>query len=102
MNVYDIGDQVRVSVVFTDEYGVEHDPTSLLCQIKNADGVETYYTYGESPALTRENTGTFYVDVLATKAGTWHYRWQGSGAITAAAENSFMVRRSKFLSEYPG
>lgn len=101
MNTYDIGDQVRLEVIFRDEDGVEHDPTAVLCTVKESDGDTLYYAYGDDPALTRDNTGTYYLDLIATKAGTWSYRWQGSGALTAAAEGSFIVRRSKFLSEYP-
>lgn len=96
MNIYDVGDQVRLSVQFTDEDGVAVDPTLITVRYARPDGAETAVTYDGMTAVTREATGDYYLDLVADAAGTWSYRWASSGAVTAAGEGRFEVRRSMF------
>lgn len=96
MNTYDIGDQVRLSVAFTDSDGVAVDPTVITLKYSNPGGTVTTLVYETDAAVTRDATGEFYADIVPTTAGIWRYRWYSSGTVTAAAEGSFSVRRSQF------
>jgi hypothetical protein len=96
MNTYDIGDQVRLSVAFTDEDGHAADPTVITVKYADPTGAITTLVYDTDAAVGREETGAYYADLVPDRAGIWRYRWTGSGAITSAAEGSFTVRRSAF------
>jgi len=52
--------------------------------------------YGVDVAVTYEAAGSYYVDFVPNRAGQWRYRWESSGAVTAAAEGVFQVKRSSF------
>lgn len=96
MNSYDVGDQVRLTVTISDADGRTVDPTVLACLYRDPAGVVTELTYGEDEALTRDDQGSYYVDLVANRPGVWVYRWECSGTVTAATEGQFTVRRSSF------
>ncbi len=96
MNSYDLGDQVRLSAAFTDADGAAVDPTVVTVKYSDPTGSVTDLDYGVDLAVTRTTTGAYYVDFVPHTAGTWRYRWESSGAVTAAAEGEFQVRRSSF------
>lgn len=96
MNTYDIGDQVRLCVTFSDSDGVAVDPTVITLKYATPAGAVTTLVYGTDAAVSREATGEYYADIVPTTAGIWRYRWYSSGTITAAAEGNFSVRRSQF------
>lgn len=96
MNIYDIGDQVRLSVTFAADDGVATDPTVVTLIYAGPTGSEIELTYDGENAMTRDDVGSYYVDIVPQAAGTWRYRWSGSGTVTAADEGRFEVRRSMF------
>ncbi|HRP25949.1 hypothetical protein [Thauera sp.] len=96
MNSYDLGDQVRLSAAFTDADGAPVDPTVVTVKYSDPTGDVTDLTYGVDVAVTQEAGGSYYVDFVPDRAGQWRYRWESSGAVTAAAEGSFLVKRSSF------
>ena len=50
-NAYDIGDLVRVSVVFKDSSGVDADPTAVTLTIRKPDLTTS------TPATTKDSVG---------------------------------------------
>lgn len=96
MNAYDVGDQVRLSVLFSDAAAVATDPTVISVLIGSPVGTVTILSYSDDLAVSREGDGAYYVDIVVDRPGTWSYRWQASGTVTAAAEGRFIVRRSAF------
>lgn len=96
MNSYDLGDQVRLSAVFSDADGYAIDPTVITVKYAAPGGSVTDLTYDVDLSVTRDGTGSYYVDFVPTIPGVWAYRWQSSGTITAAAEGQLMVKRSSF------
>lgn len=95
-NTYDIGDVVRVTATFTNSSGAAADPTAILMKQKDPTPTTTTYTYLTDVALVKDSTGVYHVDVYPTIAGTWYYRFEGTGTVQAASENSFIVNPSKF------
>lgn len=98
-NVYDVGDLVKISAIFTDEDDKATDPTVTTFQVTDPLGNTTTHVYGEEDGeMVGPNegldTGNFYVNVSIDKARTWYWRWSGTGAVQAAEEGSFVVRVS--------
>lgn len=96
VNSYGLGDQVRLSASFTDAEGAAVDPTVITVRYADPTGAVTTLTYGVDVAVTYEAAGMYYVDFVPDRAGQWRYRWESSGAVTAAAEGVFQVKRSSF------
>lgn len=95
-NAYDVGDLVRISATFANVSGVNADPTTVKAKFKNPAGTVTTYTYGTDVQLVKDATGKYHVDISITSNGEWWYRWEGTGAVQAAEENDFVVRKSQF------
>lgn len=95
-SIYDIGDEVRCSVTFTDQDGNDADPGTVEFKYQQPDGTETTYTYGTDPEVVKSSTGNYHVDVSVTAAGYWYYRWEGTGVVQSASEAWFVARRSEF------
>lgn len=91
MNVYDIGDVIRLSVIFQNSNGVDTDPTVTKVDVKTPAGVVTTY---EIPAVVKDATGRFHYDLVIAESGIYHYRWFGTGTVTAAGQSSFDIRKS--------
>jgi hypothetical protein len=95
-NTYDVGDLVRCSVVFEDAVGTNIDPDTVAVKVKPPTGATVTYTYGTDVAVVREATGVFHIDVPATVAGEWWFRWASTGTGQAAGEREFLVKVSEF------
>lgn len=88
MTTYDIGDEVRLSVAFTDADGVAADPTTVTCTVRKPDGSTL------TPSATG-SSGSYHADIQPDQTGNWHYRFAGTGALVAAEEGQFYVRVRK-------
>jgi hypothetical protein len=99
---YDLGDRVRLgnhtsntsTGAITDVTGAAADPTDITLTTRAPDGTLTVYTYNGTPALLKETTGRYYVDVTLDAEGLWSYRLVGTGAVVIAEEGVLHVRRS--------
>lgn len=96
MATYDLGDLVRCSAVFKNAAGTNTDPTTVTAKVKTPTGVTTTYVYGTDVALVRDSAGNYHVDITTTEAGTWSYRFVGTGAVVQADETVFYVEASLF------
>ncbi len=94
-NIYDVGDEARVSVDFTDIAGSAADPTTVTLKVKKPSGAMVIYTYADDE-VTKSSTGNYYKDIPLDESGIWLYRWEGTGAVTAAGEGKFEVAPSEF------
>lgn len=93
-NVYDVGDLVRVEGEFRNLAGALTDPTAVVCKYQDPSGNETTVTYPTS--IVKVATGVYYLDISIDEAGTWYYRWNGTGDVQAAGEHEFTVRATEF------
>jgi len=83
-NTYDLGDLPRITGTFTNAAGVVLDPTAVFCTYRSPAGVLTTLTYGVDAALVKDSTGVYHVDISATLAGVWQYRFYSTGTGQAA------------------
>ena len=93
---YDKGDKVRFSASFTDLIGNPADPTTVTVKIKDPAGRSTTYVYLVDAEVVKDATGEYHIDIIITQTGIWYQRWEGTGAIMAAEEDSITVRTSEF------
>ncbi|MGH9766104.1 MAG: hypothetical protein ACREAB_01615 [Blastocatellia bacterium] len=96
MNVYDIGDVVRVSATFTNQVGAPVDPGGVTLKVKNPVGVKTSYVYVVDLALIRDSPGNYHLDLEPAIQGVWTYRWEGTAPNKGAEEASFQISESAF------
>ena len=93
MNVYDIGDVVRLSNAMTvTSTGSAVDPGALTVTVQTPAGVQTTYTYGTDAELVKDSTGNYHCDVTATSAGKWRFRWTSTLSAVGSEEGVFLVK----------
>lgn len=81
---YDIGDKITLEASFTDA-GVLVDPTTVSCIVRSpSDEITERDVTGEA--------GHYTAEIEPNEAGTWWYRFEGTGAYQAAEEGEFAVR----------
>jgi len=88
------GSTVRVQATFAVG-GTDTDPTTVTLKVKSPSAVTTSYTYALSE-VTKSATGVYYKDLGPTilTAGTWWYRWIGTGAAAGVAETAIIIAAS--------
>lgn len=91
---YDVGDSCRTSAYFKVN-GDPSDPTTVTLKVKSPSGTVTTYTTPDAE-IVKVGTGTYQSDILLNASGDWWYRWEGSGAVTAAREKRLSVRPTEF------
>ena len=65
--------------------------------MSDPSGTVTVYTFGVDAELVKASTGVFYVDWTFLLAGDHYWRMEGTGAVTAAAEDFERVRTSQIV-----
>jgi len=96
MNDYNVGDQVRLTVTWTNSSGTPTDPTTITLTVKRRALSTTSTTYAYPATVTKSSTGVYYVDVTPDNEGVWDYRWVATGTVVAAEEGAFNVPDSVF------
>lgn len=95
---YDVGDTVRLTSDFALTNGSAADPSEVTLRVRTPGGETTLYEitspYSE---LVRDAVGSYHCDLAITEAGTWAYRWQGTGTVATVEEGQLYVRRSKVI-----
>lgn len=92
---FDIGEQVRLSVAFTDIVDQPDDPSIVTLRVLLPDGTEEEFSGGDI-TNDSETVGGFYYDYEITMAGDYHWRWIADGTLVAADEGVFAVHASPF------
>lgn len=71
-----VGTRVRLSCTFrTASTSALFDPATLSLVVTNDSG-STTYTYPAN--ITKDSTGVYHYDVLASVVGTYRYSWQST------------------------
>jgi hypothetical protein len=94
---YAKGQLVRCTGRFQNTSGTLVDPTTPKFDFKSpvVSGFTTY-THPTNAQLVKDSTGVYHVDLDANAAGTWYFRFYGTGTNQAANEMSFTVADSQF------
>ena len=95
INVYDVGDKIRMSAAFTDIDDAASDPGGVQFKIRAPSGTVTTYVYGTDAEVVKDSTGNYHVDYLIATAGRYRYRFAGVTSGQAAAPGAFRVQNSE-------
>ena len=93
-NHYGVNTLVRVHATFVDRTGAVTDPTVIIAKHQDPLGAEVSKTYPDT--IVKLSTGRYYLDIDANAAGTWYYRWEGTGAVEVGGERTFIVDATVF------
>lgn len=88
VHTYDIGDRVGASATFLYE-GHVVDPTTVTCSSRAPSGLVADHT------VARIALGVYRALIDVNEWGEWYYRFDGEGAVIAAEEGRFVVRRRR-------
>jgi hypothetical protein len=91
-----VGSSAKLTVQFKNDLGNEADPEVVALKVMNPSGQISTYTFANGE-VTRDAVGKFDKSIDLPTAGTWKYRWEGSGTVTAATEAEIEVLRSVFV-----
>ena len=89
-NIYLDGNLVVLKASFTDQTGDPADPDTVVCKVKRPSGVI------DLPAVIKDSVGNYQAQYSLTglAAGSYAYRWDGTGAVQASGVGSFNVSNS--------
>lgn len=79
---YIVGQRPRFDFQIRDDH-VLVDPSTLTFMFEKPDGVVTTYVYGVDAELVKDATGKFHVELTLDQAGTWIWRQESIGIVTA-------------------
>jgi len=87
------GDIVRVVTTpgFKDVAGALTDPTVVTLKWRVAGGTTTTWVYLTDTQIVRDSVGVFHADIPVVAAGLHYFRWEGTGAVVAAEESTFVA-----------
>lgn len=91
-----VGSSAKLTVQFKNDLGNAADPEVVALKVMTPSGSISTYTFADAE-VTRDATGSFYKNIDLPTAGTWKYRWEGQGTVTAATEAEIEVLRSVFV-----
>lgn len=91
INEYDVGAGVVMEASFTKD-GVAANPTTVVLTVKPPDKGDAEIVV----ALENPEVGLFLGEHTVLDHGDYYYRFEGNGAVKAAKEGRFRVRRSQF------
>lgn len=97
VNLYNVGDQVRISGNLADSGGTPVDPTGLTVVVQAPAGTQTAYVYGDDVFPVRVEAGEYYVDVTPDAAGEWVYQFRSTGTGQAMDEGVFLVEQPRIV-----
>ena len=84
-STYDIGDELRLSVVLTDLNGAAADPTAVTCVARLPDNTTS------SLSVVKDSTGHYHADIVLSPSGAWAYRWESDAPYAGAVEGRIDV-----------
>lgn len=87
------GTRVRISCVLSPltSPDVPADPASVTCEVTSPSGVVNVTHWPADPEIVHESAGKFHLDVEASSAGVWKYRWSSIGGVQAVSRGEFKV-----------
>ena len=95
-NDYDIGNGLILTGTFTTISGTNADPSAVTCRVKDPRGSTVVYTYALGQ-VTRVSVGVYTVQITPQYSGEYWYRFEGTGAIVAAMDQTFTIDPSQVV-----
>ena len=81
---YIVGQRPKFSFEIRDEH-VLADPATLTFTFETPLSlITTTYVYGTDAELVKDAVGKYHVEITLTEAGTWLWRQESTGVVTAS------------------
>ena len=90
MDVFNLGQKVRISAVFAGEDGEAADPSAVYAVVKEPGEAAITYTYGTDAELVRDSVGNYHLDQGLETAGIWAVRWYSTGNVQAGSADALI------------
>ena len=92
MASYFAGDELRISIAFTNDVGTATDPTATTLTWQDAAGF-TPKASATLAQLTKDSTGNYHYNIDTTNfvAGTWLVQIVATGAVAAVNVQQFVI-----------
>jgi hypothetical protein len=87
---YDLGDGIRSKITISDDNGAVGDTTEVIFRLQDPNGVRS------TVPVIHDGPGLYHVAFSCQVAGTWSWRWEATGPITAAEEGKLNIHPSAF------
>ena len=103
----DVGDVLTLWAAFRDQTGAQAAPTAVVLTVRKPDGTSSVVANSAASApdetlaetatgqMLSGVTGVYKATLTIDQAGTWRYRWAGTGAVAEMEQGVFMVRRDR-------
>jgi hypothetical protein len=89
---------IRIKAKIRDVDGVLTDPSNITFELERPNDTEyTVYGTGTTPAVTKESTGIWYIDLEVDTPGKWKYSWFTLGTVTSSWKGFFQVEDARYL-----
>jgi len=96
VSVYDIGDLARVVASFVGTDGLTPgNPSMVTLQVMSPLGTVATHVFGAG-SIVQVGSAAYAHDFTITMAGSWFYRWEGTGMVQAADVWSLLGERDVF------
>ena len=89
-----VGNRRRLIGLFYDVDGVPSNPSDVKCRVRKPDGSVQIYLITD---VTNDQPGRWHIDVNLDQGGAWTFRWEGTGTMTTAEEETFIVESSRVI-----
>lgn len=86
--LYDVGDDVRLTASFVDETGTPYDVSSAVCSVTSPSGVVS------TPAVTHPGTGQYVATIRITEAGEWRQTWTATNGTFQQVQRKRLLARA--------
>jgi hypothetical protein len=101
--ICEVGDQVEIAGVFTDDQGLPADPTRVFVSIATPNGSIVLDRYGApGSVLNKAGVGQYIRQFVPTMAGRHYWRLWGEGVVTRAHVGTLVVLANPTLFETSG
>lgn len=98
---FDLGDELRCFATFVNAAAELSDPEEVVFYLGAPRSEVLRYDYDPlvlpaegAPAIVRTGPGAYEIWIQPDEAGEWTRRWEGTGVVNTADEQTFFVRWS--------
>jgi len=92
--VVNVGDRIQVVGTFKTTLGVLTNPTTVTVKVITPDRIQTNYT---APDVVNLSTGVYALELDILVKGKYLFKFQGTGAVTAATEDVEIDAYTRFV-----
>ena len=90
MEVFNLGQKIRVGYSYTDQAGVAADPGAVFVVVREPGSNVTTYQYGVDADVVKDDTGEYHIDLPLSIAGIWAVRGYSTGSVQAATADTLI------------